>query len=209
MPPLLRSNRPAAWITANCALSGVQDVFPVLDIVRGAAPQTGTMSVIASRSRCCACTVRMVGLAGVSGAQAFSSAHGVDVPGPVRPCLATGQWGTRHGPPGRASMKLQIAPASSRSRLAFLLACSHMYICIPRRWLPRCSLHPPPLWVSSSTNSLSHGLRASSSPALRPVLELSGISNSSGAEIRTHSGLRARERLIERHKYRPAFQFDT
>ena len=59
-----------------------------------------------------------------------------------------------------------------------------------------CSLHPPPLWVSSSTNSLNHGLRASSSPALRPVLELSGISNSSGAEIRTHGGFCARGRPL-------------
>ena len=68
MPPLPRLDRPAARITADCALSGVQDVFPVLDIVRGAAPQTGTMSVIASRCRCYACTVRAVGPAGVSGA---------------------------------------------------------------------------------------------------------------------------------------------
>ena len=53
----------------------------VLGIVLCATLQTGTLSAI--RPRCCACTVRMVGLAGVSGAQSvlFGSWHGYAWPG--------------------------------------------------------------------------------------------------------------------------------
>ena len=77
------------------------DFLPVLEIVRGAAPLTGTLSVFASRCRCCACTVHIVGWRAFREPKAFSSAPGMDVPGPV---LATWWWRTRHGLLGRASM---------------------------------------------------------------------------------------------------------
>ena len=94
MPALPRPDQPAARTTADCALVRVKDVFPALDIMRCATPQTGTLSA-SCHSRCCASTIRIVGWRASREPKAFSSAHGPDVPGPISDLLSPPESGAR------------------------------------------------------------------------------------------------------------------
>ena len=150
MPALPRPDQPAARTTADCTLVRVQDVFPALDIVRCATPQTGTLSA-SCRSRRCASTIRIVGWRASREPKASLRLMAwMYMPDRISDLISP-PGGGAHVMGYSDGRRWLLLPEELRSQLgstlptSLLLACS---LCLQRRCLCTCMLYPafpPPL----------------------------------------------------------------